>query len=268
MRTIARVAVSVFRESVRNKVLYSLVCFAVLLISTAYLIGQLTAGQDIKIIKDLGLAAISIFGLLIAVFLGITLVWKEIEQRSIYSMLAKPLSRAEFVLGKYAGLALTLVVNVGLMGIAYYAMLAYMATTFPPEARAAWPAPAVDPALMKALGLILVELLLVTAVALFFSTFSSPFLSAVLTLAIWVIGTFDADLRNFESVVASPSAAALARGLYYLIPNFGAFDVKLQVVHGLPVSWVYVVTTAAYGAVYVVLLLTGAVAIFSRRDFK
>ncbi len=268
MRTIARVAVSVFRESVRNKVLYSLVCFAVLLISTAYLIGQLTAGQDIKIIKDLGLAAISIFGLLIAVFLGITLVWKEIEQRSIYSMLAKPLSRSEFVLGKYAGLALTLVVNVGLMGLAYYAMLAYMATTFPPEARAAWPAPAVDPALMKALGLILVELLLVTAVALFFSTFSSPFLSAVLTLAIWVIGTFDADLRNFESVVASPSAAALARGLYYLIPNFGAFDVKLQVVHGLPVSWDYVVTTAAYGAVYVVLLLTGAVAIFSRRDFK
>ena len=68
--------------------------------------------------------------------------------------------------------------------------------------------------------------------------------------------------------MASPSAAALARGLYYLIPNFGAFDVKLQVVHGLPVSWVYVVTTAAYGAVYVVLLLTGAVAIFSRRDFK
>ena len=93
MRVIARVAVNVFRESVRDKVLYSLVCFAVLLISTAYLIGQLTAGQDIKIIKDLGLAAISIFGLLIAVFLGITLVWKEIEQRSIYSMLAKPLSR-------------------------------------------------------------------------------------------------------------------------------------------------------------------------------
>jgi ABC-type transport system involved in multi-copper enzyme maturation permease subunit len=268
MRTVALVASSVFRESVRDKVLYSLVLFAVLLMAASYLIGQLTAGQDIKIIKDLGLAAISLFGLMIAVFIGIGLVWKEVERRSIYSLLSKPMRRHEFVLGKFAGLALTLVVNVAAMTVAYYAVLAYMATTFPPAVQAAWPAPATDPALLKALALIVTELLLVTAVALFFSTFSSPFLSAVLTLGLWVIGSFNADLRNFEAVVASPAAAALARGLYYVLPNFSAFDVKLQVVHGLPVPWSYVATTVAYGFVYVALLLTAGIVIFSRRDFK
>jgi ABC-type transport system involved in multi-copper enzyme maturation permease subunit len=266
--TIVRVAVNVFKESVRDKVLYSLVLFAVLLMAASYLIGQLTAGQDIKIIKDLGLAAVSIFGLMIAVFIGIGLVWKEVERKSIYSLLSKPIHRYEFVLGKYFGLALTLAVNVAAMTAAYYLVLAYMATTFAPEVRAAWPAPATDPMLLVALGLILMELLLVTAVALFFSTFSSPFLSAVLTIALWVIGTFNADLRNFDAVVQSPVAAWVARALYYVLPNFGAFDVKTQVVHGLTVPMPYVATTVVYGAVYLALLLVGAVVIFSKRDFK
>ncbi len=122
--------------------------------------------------------------------------------------------------------------------------------------------------MLKAVGLILVELLLVTAIALFFSTFSSPFLSAILTLGLWVIGHFNADLRDFQAVVDSPVAAFVARGLYYVLPNFSAFDVKHQVVHALPVPAAYLVTTAAYGAVYIALLLVAAVAVFARRDFK
>ena len=268
MRMIARVAVSVFKESVRDKVLYSLVLFAVLLIAVSYLIGQLTAGQDMKIIKDLGLAAISVFALLIAVFIGIGLVWKEVERRSIYSLLAKPISRPQFILGKYFGLALTLAVNISAMAAAYYLVLAYMGTTFPAEVQASWPAPATDPRMLVAIALLLVESLVVTAVALFFSTFSSPFLSAVLTLGLWVIGHFNADLRNFEAVVASPAAAWLARVLYYVLPNFGAFDIKAQVVHGQPVAMSYIMLVALYGLVYVTLVLTAAVVIFSRRDFK
>src|SRR5512134_313181 len=112
MRSVGLVAVNVFKESVRDKVLYNLVAFAVLLISVSFLLGQLTAGQDVKIIKDLGLAAIATFGLLIAIFIGIGLVWKEVERRSIYSLLAKPVSRAQFIVGKYCGLVLTLGVNV------------------------------------------------------------------------------------------------------------------------------------------------------------
>ena len=126
MRVIRHVAVNVFKESVRDKVLYNLVVFAVLLISMSYLIGQLTAGQDMKIIKDLGLASISIFGLLIAIFIGIGLVWKEVERRSIYALLSKPMRRSELVLGKYCGLVLTLLINIAVMTIAFYALLAYV----------------------------------------------------------------------------------------------------------------------------------------------
>jgi Cu-processing system permease protein len=261
MRVIGYVAVNVFKESVRDRVLYNLVVFGALLIGASYLIGQLTAGQDIKIIKDLGLAAIATFGLLIAVFIGIGLVWKEVERRSIYALLSKPVSRHEFVLGKYAGLALTLFVNVAIMTVAFYAVLAYLSTQLPTSQ-------AIDPRMLLAIGLIFLELLLVTAIALFFSTFSGPFLSAALTFGLWVIGHFNAELRNFESVVESKVAAYLARGLYYVLPNFAAFDVKAQAVQGLPIPWSYMAVTAAYGATYIALLLTGAVVVFSKRDFK
>ena len=268
MRTISHVAVNVFKESVRDKVLYNLVAFAVLLIATSYLLGQLTAGQDIKIIKDLGLASISVFGLLIAVFIGIGLVWKEVERRSIYSLLSKPISRRAFVIGKYAGLVLTLLVNVAVMTAAFYALLAYLGWIEDPRVRQSWLVPAADPAMLAAILLIMIELMLVTAIALFFSTFSSPFLSAGLTLGLWVIGHFNADLRNFEGVVESRWAARVARGLYYVLPNFSAFDIKAQVVHGQAVSVGYVGLTAAYGLVYLALVLTGSVIVFSRRDFK
>src|SRR5687767_5282628 len=112
---IRTIALSVFRESVRDKVLYNLVFFAVMLMAVSYLLGQLTAGQDIKIIKDLGLAAMSLFGLFIAVFIGIGLVSKEVERRSIYALLAKPIRRQELVAGKYLGLVLTLLVNIAIM---------------------------------------------------------------------------------------------------------------------------------------------------------
>ena len=268
MSIIGHVAVNVFKESVRDKVLYNLVAFATLLIAVSYLLGQLTAGQDMKIVKDLGLAAIASFGRLIAVFIGIGLVWKEVERRSIHSLLSKPMRRYEFILGKYAGLALTLFVNVAIMTVAFYAVLAYMNTQFPESARLSWPAPATDPGMLRAIALIFLELLLVTAVALFFSTFSSPFLSAALTLGLWVTGHFNDDLRSFETAVDSPVAAYVARGLYYVLPNFGAFDIKTQVVYALPVTGSYMVATSAYAVVYIALLLTGAVAIFSRRDFK
>ena len=268
MAVIGHIALNVFKESVRDRVLYSLVAFATLLIGASYLIGQLTAGQDVKIIKDLGLAAIATFGLFIAVFIGIGLVWKEVERRSIYSLLAKPIRRHELVLGKYAGLALTLLVNVAMMTIALYLVLAYLNTQFSDNARAVWPAPAVGVGMLRAIGLIFLELLVVTAFALFFSTFSSPFLSAALTFSLWIIGEFNPELRNFEAVVESPAAAYLARGLSYVLPNFAAFDIKTQVVYALPVPSSYLLTTSAYGAVYIALLLTGAVAIFERRDFK
>lgn len=268
MRAIILVAGAVFRESVRDRVPYSMMIFAILLMAASYLISQLTAGQDMKIIKDLGLAALSIFGLLIAVFLGIGLVSKEVERKSIFGLLTKPVSRTQFILGKYAGLVSTLVINLGVMTVAYYGVLAYMDWVSPAGIRASWPAPALDPRLLVAIALIVAELALVTAIALFFSTFSSPLLSTLLTLGLWVAGHFNSDLRNFGAVVDSAPIIAIARALYYLLPNLAPFDVKAEVVHGLPVSARHVLLTLAYATVYSSVLLTAAVAIFRRRDFK
>src|SRR6266581_850044 len=264
MNATLAIAVNVFRESVRDKVLYNLVLFAILLIGASYVLGQLTAGQDVKIIKDLGLAATSMFGLFIAVFIGIGLVSKEVERRSVYSLVAKPIHRYQLVLGKYAGLTLTLAVNVAIMAAALYAVLLYMAWGVGSDVQRAWDAPAVDPALIKAIGLILIELMLITAIALFFSTFSTPILSAAFTVGLFIAGHFSTDLRNFDQVVNSPAAVRLARGLYWVLPNLGQFDVKLQVVHGQPVPIGYMALTAAYAALYTAMLLTMAVLIFSR----
>jgi ABC-type transport system involved in multi-copper enzyme maturation permease subunit len=268
MRAVSRIAVSVFRESVRDRVPYNLVLFAVLLIASSFLLGQLTAGQDVKIIKDLGLAATAVFGLFIAIFIGIGLVSKEVERRSIYALLAKPISRPQLILGKYAGLVLTLAVNVAVMTTALYVVLAYMTWATPAALQTAWDAPGVDPALLKAIFLIFVELMLVTGLALFFSTFSTPMLSAALTFGFYIVGHFNADLRNFEQVVESPGVARLARVLYHVLPDLSAFDVKTQVVHGLAVPGSYLALTAGYGLLYIAALLVAATVIFSRRDFK
>jgi ABC-type transport system involved in multi-copper enzyme maturation permease subunit len=262
------IAINVFRESVRDKVLYNLVLFAIVLMGASYLIAQLTAGQDVKIIKDLGLAAMSIFGLFIAVFIGIGLVSKEVERHSIYNLLSKPVHRYQVVVGKYIGLALTLVVNIAIMTAALYAVLYYMSWDVPLSSQAGWDAIALDPHILQAVTLILIELMVVTAIALAFSTLSSPLLSAAFTFGIVVAGHFSADLRNFDQVVASPLAVQLTRALYWVLPNLSQFDVKAQIVHGQAVPALYMATSTMYGGLYIATLLVVAMAVFSRRDFK
>ena len=268
MRVIGLVAYHVFKESVRDKVLYNLVVFAVLMIGASILIGQLTAGQDIKIVKDLGLAASSVFGLFIAVFIGVGLVWKEVDRRSVYALLVKPLRRDAFIVGKFCGLALTLAVNLAVMAGALYIVLACTAWAQPALARASVDAPVLDPNLLKVYLLIFVSLLIVTAIALFFSTFSSPMLSAGFTFGLYVVGHFNDDLAHFENVIKSRAAAGLARALYYLLPNFAPFDIKAAVVHGQPVEPGYLLLTCGYGMLYAAAVVIVAMRIFSRRDFK
>lgn len=268
MRTIALVAGAAFRESVRDRVPYTMVVFAVLMIAASFLISQLTAGQDLKIIKDLGLAAMSIFGVLIAVFIGIGLVSKEVERKSVFGLLTKPVTRTQFILGKYLGLLTTLVVNLSVMTLAFYLVLLYMDRSATDSVRAGWAAPALDPRQLVAILLTMGELAIVTAVALLFSTFSSPLLSALLTLGLWIAGHFNADLRQFEQVVDQPAVAWIARGLYYLLPNLAPFNVRAEAVYGVPVAASHVALTLLYAAVYITALLVAAIAIFRRRDFK
>jgi ABC-type transport system involved in multi-copper enzyme maturation permease subunit len=227
-----------------------------------------TAGQDVKIIKDLGLAAASAIGMLLAVFVGISLVSKEVERRSIYSLLSKPITRPQFILGKYLGLTFTLVVNLAIMAVAYYVVLAYIDWQTPALASQGWEAPAADPRLLKAFALIGVELMLVTALALFFSTFSNAFLSAGLTIAVYVIGHFNTDLKNLSSLGDSPVLIAIGKGLYYTLPNLTLLDVKADVVHAHAVSGQQMLTGILSAGLYIGLLLTASIIVFSRRDFK
>jgi ABC-type transport system involved in multi-copper enzyme maturation permease subunit len=268
MRSVAIIAGGVFRDSIRDRVGYGLVFFSIMLIASSFLLAQLTAGQDVKIIKDLGLAAASAIGLFIAIFFGIGLVTKEVERRSIYSVLSKPVTRSQFVVGKYLGLGLTLVVNLAMMAAALYGVLACYDWIASEEMRASWETPALDPQMLRAFALIGVELLLITAAALFFSTFSSPFLSAALSFGVYVIGHFSEDLKHLDTIVESPALAQFARGLYYLIPNLASLDVKAEVVHGLPISGLQMLSASASTGLFITAFLIGATIVFSRRDLK
>lgn len=264
------VAWHVFKESVRDRVLYAIGAFALLLVAASALIGQVTAGQDLKIIKDLGLSTIEFAGALMTVFIGVGLVAREIDRRSIDGLLAKPLPRWEFIAGKYAGLVLTIAVNVALMTLAFLAMLAWLWWTAPEGVRLSWDAPALDPRLLLAVALTMGELAVLTAVALFFSSFSSSaFWSVVFTVGLYIAGLNSHDLRHFTDLVETPAVfGRLVDLVGWLLPAFDAFDRKIDVVHGLPVPWGFVAARLAYAVIYAAVALGGAMLVFSRREFR
>jgi ABC-type transport system involved in multi-copper enzyme maturation permease subunit len=268
-RRIGLVAWHVFKESVRDRVLYAIGGFAVLLVATSLLIGQITAGEDVKIIKDFGLATIEVAGILMTIFIGVGLVAREIDRRSIFALLAKPLPRWEFIVGKYAGLLLTILVNVVAMTAALYVMLVYLDWRALPVERAAWDAPATDPRLLLAITLIAAELALLTAVALLFSTFSSSaLLSIVFTVGILLAGLLSNDLRHFGDIVDVPETTALlVATVGWIVPAFSAFDIKAQVVHGVVLPPGFVSYTVLYAVCYIGALLAASVTLFSRREF-
>jgi ABC-type transport system involved in multi-copper enzyme maturation permease subunit len=269
-RRISLVALHVFKESVRDRVLYAIAGFALLLVAASAVIGQITAGQDVKIMKDLGLVTIEMAGVLMTVFIGVGLVSREIDRRSIYGLLAKPLARWEFIAGKYLGLVLTIFVNVALMTAAFFVMMAWMQWTSPDSVRLSWDVPAIDPHLLIAIVLIAAELALLTAIALFFSTFSSSaLLSIVFTVGFFVVGLESKDLRNFDQIVASsPIVIWLVSAIGWLVPAFSEFDKKAEIVHGFSVPMQFVVLRLIYAAVYSSVAVGAAIWSFSRREFK
>lgn len=255
MNRIGFISLNTFRETVRDKVLYNLVLFALLMIASSYILGQISVYQEVKIIKDLGLASIAVFGSVIAVFIGIGLVSKEMDKRTLYSLLPKPITRADFILGKYFGLCLTLAVNVAIMTVGLYALLFAMTRSF-------------EPALFKAIYLIYCELMVLTALALLFSTFTSSILSGVLTGFLYVIGHFSVDLKNMDTIVESAWLPTVTQAIYYVVPNLRNFDVKSRVVAGDPVPMSMLGYSTAYCAVYVAILLIVAAVVFQRRNLK
>ncbi|MFO0775795.1 MAG: ABC transporter permease [Nitrospiraceae bacterium] len=252
---ILSIALNTFRENLREKLLYNLLIFALLMIGSSILISRLTLGDFDRLILDIGLASINIFGVLIAIFVGIGLVSKEIEKKTIYTIVSKPVPRYEFLVGKFCGLAITLFVNTCVMVVGLLGVLWFMHV-------------AVEPILFQSLSLIYLECLVVTAVALLFSTFSSATLSAIFTLAIFVIGHLSGDLRLFGKKFMGDAGQGFLNALYYTLPNLERFNLKGHVIHHLPFSGTDMALTLAYGLTYSALLLLVASLIFQKRDFQ
>jgi len=252
------VAVNTFREAVRDRVLYNLIFFALLMIGAAILVGQISIGIDRMVIINLGLSAISLIGLVMAIFIGVSLVSKEIEKRTLYSLLAKPIHRWEFLAGKYAGLLLTLLVNTTFMTIGLAAALFYVGRPFVRG----------DATILVAIYFILLELALVTALALLFSCYSSPMLSTLFTLGVYITGIFAQDIRQAGELSRSVAVEFITRAIYYVVPNFHNFNVIEAAAHAETIPFALIWQNTLYTVVYVTLVLLGATAVFSGRDLK
>ncbi len=250
---IRAIAFNTFREAVRDRVLYLLLVFALLVIGASRFLSLITVGSEDKIVKDLGLAAISLFGVLTAVFVGVSLVFKEIERRTVYTLLANPVSRWQFVAGKYAGLLLVLATNVVLMTAALGLLLLL---------RGESPLP-----LLPAVVLILVELALVTSFAILFSSFTNPILAAVGTLAVYVTGHLTWSFALLKARLAPGWGRVLCDVLHALLPDLSRLDVKAEVVHGLTPPVPTLAWSAVYGVGYALAVLVLACLVFERRDF-
>jgi len=254
---ILHIASNTFREVVRDRVLYNLIAFTLLMSGASILVGQISIGIERLVVVNLGLTAVSLFGMVIAIFIGIGLVSKEIEKRTLYTVLSRPVGRWEFIVGKFFGLAGTLVVNTVFMAVGVFAALLYVSGTF------AW----ADAWILVALYFIVLQFLMITAIALLFSTFSSPLLAAVFAFSLFVIGSFAEDLRGFAAMAHGVSRI-LATGAAYLVPNFSSLNIITSVAHQQPVAGEFIASNSLYALVYTAMVLCGAVLIFECRNLK
>ena len=254
---IASIAYNTFREAVRDRVLYNLIAFAVLLSAAAIFIGQISIEIERLVVVNLGLTAVSLFGVIIAIFVGIGLVSKEIEKRTLYTVLSRPVRRWEFIVGKFFGLAGTLVVNTFFMAIGVFGALLYVAHRFS----------GADFSILAALYFIILEFLIICALSLLFSSFSSPLLSAVFAFSLFVIGSFADDLRGFATLTHGLTRW-IATGVAYLVPNFSSLNVISAVAHQQPIGWQLILQNTLYALFYTAMALSGAILVFDRRNLK
>jgi len=251
------IAYNTFREAVRDRVLYNLIVFAFLMIGASLLLGQITIGVQRQLLINLGLTAISIFGVLIAIFIGIGLVSKEIDKRTLYTVLTRPVQRWEFIVGKFFGLVGTLVVNASLMTLGFFAALLYLMRGLEHS----------DVYILAAIFFILLQFMMVTAIALVLSSFSTPIESAVLTFAIFVVGSFSQDLRGFAQSAEGP-AHYVGLAVSYFIPNFSALNQITFVSHGNSIPANMILLNTGYALLYAGAAVCAASLIFQNRNMK
>ncbi len=253
MSAVVAIALNTFREAIRDRILYLILAFALALIALSHFVSMLTVGSEVKIVKDLGLSAVSVFGLLTAVFVGVSLVSKEIERRTVYTLLAQPVRRWQFICGKYAGLSLVLGASVLLTGAALLLAVALKGDS--------------PLALLPAIALGFVELEVVAAFAVLFSSFTNPIVAAVGTVATYVVGHLSWSFDLLEQRISGDAGRALCRLLHAVVPNLDRLNVKASAVHEAVLPAGYLGAAVAYGACYALAIVILACLVFERREF-
>ncbi|MFH1466691.1 MAG: ABC transporter permease [Pseudomonadota bacterium] len=255
MNRILAIALNTYREAIRDRVLYSLLFFGCIVLVASLVTREITIGDEEKMVRGTAMGAISAFSSVMAMFLGVSLVWKELERRTIYTLASKPIPRWMIVLGKYAGLMATLGVSLLIMAALYVVILG-IGQGLPAGS------------FYLFLGMLFLELLLLTAWATLFSTYSGPTTATAFTLAIFVIGHLADDIWTFGQQAEGLGVRRLSAVLYWVLPNFEIFNVQPEATHELAIGLGRVAAAAGYGLAYTAAVLAVAVVVFQGRDFK
>jgi Cu-processing system permease protein len=267
VRVIVAIAHYTFREAVRNKILYSILFFAIVLIGLAVTLGNASVNQDRRFLSDIGLFSLNLFSDLIAMFLGITMVFQEIEKKTVYNLLSKPIDRSAYYFGKFAGIAFTLLVQIVFMAAVLTAVMAFRGHE-------------ITATLLYSYWLLWVESLIIAAFALLFGAFSTPYVSGFITLGFWLSGRLlqevigflnrsnplNSDATGLERLVLGFSEGFM-RLVVQVAPDLSLFTLSTQMTYGFPVDPGYVVSATLYGLSYAAVALLTGLLIFRRRDF-
>ena len=255
MSAIAVIAHNTFKETIRNKIMANILLFAIGMVLMTMVVSNWSLDQQAKILKDFGLAAISIFGLLIALFVGVRTIYQEIEKHTIYMLVSKPISRWQIILGKYFGLTVTILLNVFAITLCLFLADYFIEGT-------------VDFGLLPGIFLIILEILLVIAFAIFFSTFTSPLLSAIFTLVIFVIGHLAPSIQIFTKLRPDDPTNTVLLAIYKILPNLENFNIKTEVVEHIALPEHMILNSVIYGISYIAILLFLTSWIFAKKDLK
>jgi len=254
MRSILTIAFNTYREAVRSKILYSILFFGLFLIAFSAALGEFSFHQNERVIKDVGLFSLSIFGSVMAIFLGVSFVYKEIDRKSIYSILSKPVRRWHYFLGKFIGIMGTLYLQLFMMFVVLCGLLKV------------WIG-GVHPNVGLAFLLICVEVTVVCSIALLFSSFSTPYLSGFMTLGAFLIGKGGEMIQRFSAGRDEALVRFLLDIADRVAPSLYVFDVSTQVTYNLTIPSKFMYHAAAYGFLYAAIVVLLGIVIFSRRDF-
>lgn len=244
-----------FQEVIRDRILYVIGFFAVILALSLRLLPEISVGADGKILLDVGLGMTSFLGAIIAIFVGTALINKEIEKRTVLVLIPKPISRSELIVGKHLGLFGVLSVMIAIMTVLYLGSLSWAKITFSPIS------------LVISQLYLLLELGVLTAVSITFGVFTSSILATLLSFGIYVIGHLSGDLLKLATLSKNANIEALTKSIYLIVPNLERFNLKNTAVYGILPNHLELLSNAIYGIVYIVLLLTISSLIFARRQF-